>query len=133
MGTQGFIENHELLKEDSRVKDCFDLTEIIKSFTSTLDRIDKSSIIGLVGKFGSGKSTMLHQIYKAKKTECIWVHFDAWKYPDRKDLWEGFVIDFASQVGEGEETLNKIDGKNKKNIKLEIVKAISGTLSIGKL
>ena len=93
MKANGFIKNEDLLREDSHIDDLLNFTDPINSFSNRLSEISKPSIIALVGRFGSGKSTMLHQIAKEKdESKEIWIEFDAWKYPDRKDLWEGFIL-----------------------------------------
>jgi len=110
MKANGFIKNEDLIREDCHVDDLLDFTEQIKSFTNRLSELSKPSIIALVGRFGSGKSTMLHQLKKESKD--LWIEFDAWKYPDRKDLWEGFILDFATQIGKLTKIKNKIEGKS---------------------
>lgn len=118
--TNGFVKNEDLLKEDSHTDDLLDFTKLIKIFSQRIYNISKPSIIGLVGKFGCGKSTMLNQIMKNKKDTEIWIEFDAWKYPERKDLWEGFVLDCADQLGEKNKVVKKIDGKPTKTTIVDI-------------
>ena len=117
----GFIKNPKILEEDYRVDDLLDFSSIISDFENTLAKLNNNSVIGLIGKFGSGKSTMLYQLYKNKLDESTqkWVHFDAWKYPERKDLWEGFVLDFANQIDRSlfSKIKNKIDGTSKSALK----------------
>ncbi len=108
----GMIKNYDLIQEDCRVDDLLDFSVPIEKFKRTLSSINRSAIVALIGPFGSGKSTMLYQIKKANEDKQLWINFDAWKYPDRKDLWEGFVIDFAEQVGEKEKITGRIDGTN---------------------
>ena len=109
----GFVKNSELLKENSKVKDLLDFDNICKKFSKKLDSLSGRSIIALVGPFGSGKSTMLHQIMISRLEKEFWFEFDAWKYPDRKDLWEGFVLDLIRNI-------------NPKNLK-KVEKEIKGT------
>ncbi len=122
--TDGFIKNYDLIQEDCRVEDLLDFSESITAFSNRLETIDRTAIIGLIGKFGTGKSTMLYQIQKEKQNKKenkeIWINFDAWKYPERKDLWEGFVLDFADQVGNRNEVQKKIDGKDAKSEKVDL-------------
>jgi len=124
------IKNPKLLEEDYKVDDLLDFSFPIKSFENRLETIEKPSIIGLIGKFGSGKSTMLYQIQKNKNDEELWINFDAWKYPDRKDLWEGFVLDFADQLGERTTTTKKIDGNSSTNDILDVASDITSKLAL---
>ena len=135
--TNGFIRDYSLIKESCDTDDLLDFADNKKSLLNLLGLINKPSLVGLVGKFGIGKSTMLNEIKKSndalfglKKPNQIWIEFDAWKYPDRNDLWEGFVIDFAAQIGkkEGVEMIKKIDGKNPS---IDIVSTIAGGLLSG--
>lgn len=91
----GFVKNHSLLDETSEVEDLLGIESVCEKFTKKIDSIVKPSIVALIGSFGSGKSTMLNQIMIARAKKEMWIEFDAWKYPDRKDLWEGFVLDIA--------------------------------------
>lgn len=121
----GFIKDLRLIEEDCKVDDLLDFSKEIKSFSKKLDTIEGSAIIGLVGKFGCGKSTMLYQVQKEREKTELWVNFDAWKYPDRRDLWEGFVLDFAEQIGNKKKVQKKIEGKSNFDSSLEFVKGIA--------
>jgi len=109
----GFIKNYELLEENSKIKDLLDFSNFCERFTKKINSINSASIIALVGPFGSGKSTMLHQIMTNHLKDELWIEFEAWKYPDRKELWEGFVIDFiqAADPKKKLEVMKAIDGK----------------------
>jgi len=107
----GFVKKFELLEETSKVKDLLDFSVQCESFVKKINSIQSSSVIALVGPFGSGKSTMLHQIITKNANNDLWVEFDAWKYPERKDLWEGLVLDFADQIGEKKKVDKQITGK----------------------
>lgn len=116
----GFIKDPNIIEENYQVEDLLDFSKIIKNFQEMLERIEKNSVVGLIGKFGSGKSTMLYQLYKGDKYDGKeWINFDAWKYPERKDLWEGFVLDFAKQAGQElfEKVKKAIDGKQNEDKK----------------
>lgn len=68
-------------------------------------------MLAYIGKFGSGKSTVLYQLEKhlLEVGNTFFFEFDAWKYPERKDLWEGFIIDIAEQLGRRNGITKKID------------------------
>lgn len=113
----GFIKSSTLINEDYRVDDLLDFTGTIAKFQSFLSNIKSHSLVGLVGDYGTGKSTMLYQIEKQNPDN--WIVFDAWAFPNRKDLWEGFVLDFAKKMSakEFEKAREKIDGGSKKDFK----------------
>lgn len=125
----GFIKNYDLLKEDCKVDDLLDISETVEKFKARIDAIDKPAIMGLIGKFGSGKSTMLYQVQKDITDDVCWIDFEAWKYPERRDLWEGFVIEFARQIGQLKKTVEKIDGKSSVNSSVDLVSTIAENIS----
>lgn len=112
---KGFVKNISLLEETSKVEDCFDSKVAIDALSERLSKFEESGILGLVGRFGIGKSTLLHNVYLSRKEEKSekWVEFDAWKFPDRKDLWEGFTLELAKQVNPKvfEDARKALDGK----------------------
>jgi len=119
---KGFIKDINILEEDYRKDDLLDLSKTIKNFRNTLDKINNNSTIGLVGEFGTGKSTMLYQLYKDKTDEDDekWIYFDAWKFPERKELWEGFVLEVSRKIDKKtfEKVRKSIDGKKNDDKKI---------------
>lgn len=106
----GFVKNINLLKEDYQVDDLLDFSEIILKFDTFLSNIKGHSLVGVIGDYGTGKSTMLYQLEKQNPDN--WIVFDAWAFPNRKDLWEGFVFDFAKKFAgkDFDKARKKIDG-----------------------
>lgn len=115
---QTFLKNKEMLSEDNRSVDLFDMSVNVKDFSMQLDQIDNTGIVSLVGQYGSGKTTFINQVMFDQKSKK-WISFDAWKYPERKNLWEGFVLDLAKQINSDVFTKakKKIDGDGKGAIK----------------
>jgi hypothetical protein len=108
MASQHFIKNHRLLKEDYKQYDGLARFEHV-DIAKRIKQIDKTSLLALVGPYGSGKSLALDQA-KAKLSEYRWLQFDAWRYPDRKALWDGLIIEVARQLGSEKKALRQIDG-----------------------
>jgi len=131
---EGFIKNLNFLEETTNTEDLFNFDEEKNNFKSKLDSLKGINFLGLIGDFGKGKSTLLSLVKKdIEKEEILWVDFDAWRYPDRKDLWDGFVLEFAESYGEDKgEIKGEIDGTPSTRLKLinQIIKIIPG-LDIG--
>lgn len=114
-----FIKNQKLLRETPYVEDCLAYHSERKNLSKKLESIPPSSTVGLVGAFGRGKSTLLHNIKQQRlnqnKSER-WVEFEAWQFPNRKDLWEGFTLEVTKQIEPKlfESIKKKIDGESKK-------------------
>lgn len=124
----GFIKNTDALEEGHKVEDLLDFSSEVQRLNDAVARIPRSSLIGYVGKFGSGKSTTIYQLQKQFSTDKTskWFEFDAWKYPERKDLWENFVLDIADQLGGRKRAQRKIEGKETKSAVVDITTDIVG-------
>lgn len=123
---KGFIKNEETLKESHKVDDLLDFSQEKELFKRRINTINKPSIVALVGPFGTGKSTMLYQIQKEVRDTEKWINFDAWKYPDRQNLWEGFVLDFAKEISpEDFDRADKAVKGKQNNGKQTLIKTLS--------
>ncbi len=105
-----FIKNEDFLDEVFRDKDLLNRDNDIIEFGEKLRKIKKTWIIWFIGPFWSGKTTFLNQV--SKKVGWTWINFESWQYPDRKDLWENFVLEIAQHFWEKfyEKYKNKIEG-----------------------
>lgn len=125
-----FVSDDSLLEETARVDDLLDLDATVDYYENRITGIKRSGILAVLGPFGSGKSTVLYQVEKRLEDSVTWINFDAWKYPERKDLWEGLILDFADQIGDEKKVQSKIDGKRKGLAKgkalTSIITALSG-------
>ena len=107
------IKDSKILNEDYREKDLLWWDNYIEQFAHELVMIPSGSLLWLIGRFWSGKSTFLNQLnhflYKAKT-----YLFEAWKYPDRENLWINFVYEIAKNlwVEKTKEVLQRINGKD---------------------
>lgn len=104
------IRNQLFISEDYRLNDGLIEFES-ETIQKNLQRIKQSAIIALVGDYGSGKSTALYNAQLADDNpNHKWLQFDAWRYPERKGLWDGLVIEIAKQLGQENTTTRKVDG-----------------------
>lgn len=106
-----FIKNKKLLEENSRLENLIDLSTEIERFSTKIDHIKFSSIVWFIGKFWSWKSNFLNQIKSKYIDNSKWFEFDAWKYPERSNLWENFILEFARQIDKEtfDKTIKKVD------------------------
>jgi predicted SnoaL-like aldol condensation-catalyzing enzyme len=127
---EGFIKDDLLIREDSKIDDLFNLSLYRDRVSKKVLNLPNCSILAIKGPFGCGKSTLIHQIQKNSDSEkYTWINFDAWKYPERKEMWEGLILDAASQLGDRKSVVRKIEGKSSKSKVVDIVTDIIGAIS----
>ncbi len=109
-----FIKNKKLLEENSRAENLIDISIELERFSTKIDHIEFSSIVWFIGKFWSWKSNFLNQIKTKYTDNSKWFDFDAWKYPERLNLWENFILDIAEEISDKElkQSTRKIEWKN---------------------
>lgn len=114
---QSMLKNPKLVEETYQTEDLIDFSAIVTDLKTMVENASKTCLFGIVGPYGSGKSVMLEEYRKQiiASDRNKWVHIDAWKYPDRNDLWEGFVLDFARQIHprQFQKVLGRLDGTSK--------------------
>lgn len=104
------IRDLKYIREDYRVNEGLIEFETNK-LKIELDQIEDSSIVALVGAYGVGKSTTLYNISLEDNDKTHrWFQFDAWRYPERKGLWDGLIIELAKEIGVEHKATRKIDG-----------------------
>lgn len=106
------IKNASLLQETNRDFDFFDFEQSSKNLYSILQSNDKPSVTALIGGYGTGKSVLLNETRKLSDTRSRgkspkWVVFECWQYPDKNDLWEGFIVELVRAIG-GDEKSRKM-------------------------
>lgn len=129
----GFIKNWEALQEDYRSSPLGFENEIDK-FSTYINKLpDPNAVLGFIGSFGSGKSNLLEGV-KAKSSENVkWIQFDAWKYPERNNLWENFTLEIAEGLfpKQYKKFSNKLNGKIPWKEKANwLIDSLSGLINI---
>lgn len=111
-----FLKHPHLFEDTYKVEDLFNLTNYTKRIWWKIQAMENKWIFWFVWPYGCWKSTIIHNIESAHSSEedPLWVHFDAWKYHDKKDLWEWFITDIGIQIWwiSRDEIIRQIDGEN---------------------
>lgn len=104
------IRDARYIREDYKINENLIEFEINK-LQAEISSIDESSIVALVGSYGTGKSTSLYNLrLQDEDKDHRWFQFDAWRYPERKGLWDGLIIELAKEIGIENKAIRKIDG-----------------------
>jgi predicted KAP-like P-loop ATPase len=87
-------------------EDCFQRYEFSKRIASIVAKpqIDKSLIVGLYGKWGEGKTTVMNFIQQELPKDAIIVKFNPWLFSDEKHLLASFFTSIAEALGESDKT-----------------------------
>lgn len=111
MKADWFIEHKKLLDEFYREDDFLDLQGEQERLFWIIQDLEGSGLIGVIGNYGEWKSTFLNQLKKLPVAK--WLEFDAWKYPERSNLWENFILEIARQIDKDifDKAIRRIDGK----------------------
>jgi len=98
-----------------------------EAFLKKIKKPNKSCVFWLIGPFWSGKSTMLNDVKRLIGEDDIRINFDSWKFPERKELRDWFVLSITAEIIKDryDEIKNKIDGKEKTTEFLDIIKDFS--------
>lgn len=80
----------------------------VKMRVDRMVKKNKHSIVAYLGSFGVGKSTILREVQKQTK-DYKWVTFEMWRYSNRNELWDAFVIRLVSKLTAGKDELDIAD------------------------
>lgn len=100
-----------LLEEKPSDIDTLGYDDEITHVKMRIDRLikkKKHSIIAYLGPFGVGKSTVLREVQK-QTTNYKWITFEMWRYSNRNELWDAFVIKLASELTKGKDEFDIAD------------------------
>lgn len=95
--------NRSFIEDDFRTFGKSDLYKREKFATDISNHIigtntNNSFAIGIVGKWGSGKSIFLNQIYDILESQCVTIRFNPWRNKDSKQIIEDFLLELTSKI-----------------------------------
>lgn len=105
-----YLKNSDILNETNREFDFFNFNDYAKNLYKSLRSSTGPIVTTLVGGYGTGKSVLLNEVKKLSdqsqaQNRPKWVFFECWQYPDKRDLWEGLIL----------ETVESIEGKPRRD------------------
>ena len=82
-------------------EDCFQRYEFSKRIASIVSspKNDKSLIVGLYGKWGEGKTTVMNFVQQELSDDIIVVNFNPWMFTDEQHLLKSFFSILAEALG----------------------------------
>ncbi len=91
---------------------------LAKDLYEKIRKINKPQLFAVVGEAWVWKSTLINKVEKLSKWEK-WIQFDAWRYPERKELREWFIIELHEKLtwSKAEVIIRKIEWGDKERIK----------------
>lgn len=120
------FENFEILKESPEDIDYLGSSIEIDSVERRIKQAvegGRPTIIAYLGLFGSGKSTILRNVKARLEGQYAWIDFDTWRYSNRSELWDAFVIKVAAELTPRKDEwdiADEIDG-NELDVKRQIL------------
>lgn len=102
----GFLKDENSLQETHKVEDLFDFSKQLAKLKSRLGSTNHHVVIGLLGDYGTGKSTLLYQLEK-EYDPANFIHIDLWRFPERTNLWKNFLYEVTLHF-ESERAFEKI-------------------------
>lgn len=104
------IDKPTTIKSEDRFQR-YEFSKRIASIIAT-PKIDKSLIVGLYGKWGEGKTSVMNFVQQELPEDTVVVNFNPWMFSDEQHLLKSFFSLLADALGEkinsGKEQLGKI-------------------------
>jgi predicted KAP-like P-loop ATPase len=84
----------------------YEFSKRIASIIAT-PKIDKSLIIGIYGKWGEGKTSVMNFVQQELPEETVVVNFNPWMFSDEPHLLRSFFSSISKQLGAKEKTIKE--------------------------
>jgi hypothetical protein len=120
------FSNLDYLEEKPSDVDALGYKDEVTHVKMRIDRLvkkNKHSIVAYLGPFGVGKSTVLRGVQKQTKN-YNWVTFEMWRYSNRNELWDAFVIKLAAELTTGKdesEIADEVEGTSLNRLEWPLV------------
>lgn len=120
------FKNSNLLEESPSDVDALGYKDEVTHVKMRIDRLvkkNKHSIVAYLGSFGVGKSTVLRGVQKQTKN-YNWVTFEMWRYSNRNELWDAFVIKLVAELTTGKdesEIADEVEGTSLNRLEWPLV------------
>jgi hypothetical protein len=113
-----------ILDDNPAIKDLFGFSRFVAALTAVIHEIESTPfVIGIIGRWGCGKTTLMKLIEIALHGEYKTIWFNPWKYDNKEAIWNAFIqsilndmkMDLKSQEDAGtNELIERITGIGKK-------------------
>jgi len=110
------FKNFTILRELPSKDDSLGYLKEISHVEQRIDQVaqsGESSIIAYLGPFGSGKTTILRNVKSKIAKKYKWIDFDTWRYSNRNELWDAFVVKASADLTIGRDEwdiADEVDG-----------------------
>lgn len=111
MAMANLVSKPQFLEERPSDVEALGYQDEITHVKQRIDRLvghKKHAIVAYLGPFGVGKSTVLKDV-KKQSSAYKWVTFEMWRYSNRNELWDAFVIKLASELTRGKDEFDIAD------------------------
>jgi predicted KAP-like P-loop ATPase len=88
-----------ILDDNPAREDLFEFSRFVKILTTIIDDVDSTPfVIGILGAWGCGKTTLMKHIQTAAEAKYKTIWFNPWKYDNKESIWNAFIQSILSSI-----------------------------------
>jgi hypothetical protein len=115
-----------ILDDNPAQEDLFEFSRFVNTLKTIIDRIDSTPfVIGILGPWGSGKTTFMQQIQIVSEPKYKTIWFNPWKYDNKEAIWNAFIQSILNSIKTDLENTNK----NRRNDLIERIQELGKKLT----
>jgi energy-coupling factor transporter ATP-binding protein EcfA2 len=81
-----------ILDDNPAIEDLFGFSRFVEALTAVIHEIESTPfVMGIIGPWGCGKTTLMKQIERALDGEYKTIWFNPWKYDNKEAIWNAFI------------------------------------------